>query len=171
MKLRPKKSARENASRLLPRLAQEFFETIDQAVEGEIDPEQAHGLRILTKRFRYSLEYFRPCYGDTLDAHLKTIRDLQQLLGQLNDCCSSRALCQDLLRASDRGFRRNKLFPAFHQREGELLEQFRSEWRDRFQSQGFRKKLCRYLARPLVPKPAVRAPEPPAEPVPQESAT
>ena len=154
MKLRPKKPARENASRLLPRLARDFFETIDQALEGDIDSEQTHRLRILTKRFRYSLEYFLPCYGETMDVHVKTIRDLQQLLGQLNDCCSSRALCCDLLQVSERASRRKKLFAALLQREGQLLEQFRAEWRDRFQDQRFRKNLLRYLAHPVVPKPA-----------------
>ena len=48
-------------------------------------PEELHGFRLETKRFRYTLELFRPLYGPNLDRYLKALRELQGALGKVSD--------------------------------------------------------------------------------------
>lgn len=152
MRLRPQKSAPENAARLLPQLAQKFFQAGDETVQTDVSPEKVHPFRIETKRFRYSLEFFRPCYGATMDSYVKMIRDLQQTLGELNDCSSSGALYRDLLDG-----RPQKLLAAVDRHEVDLIEKFQSHWRDQFESPAVRQKFLRYLARPRkAPRRAAR---------------
>jgi len=148
MKLRPKKPARENASRLLPRLAHKFFRAGDRSIEDELTGEDLHRFRILAKRFRYALEFFRPCYGSALDAHLESLRELQALLGDLNDCCASRGRFRDLLAASGPSKRHKALLKALDDLESDLLERYRALWRDSWEPPGFRQRFLRYLAHP-----------------------
>jgi len=147
MKLRPKKSARENASRLLPRLAEEFFAAGDESIQ-EKRPQEVHPFRILTKRFRYALEYFRPCYGSALDSYLEMLRELQRELGDLNDSHSSRLVFRDLLRTENRSARNKKLFAALDLCEQELTQKFRAHWQKTFESPTMRTRFMRYLSHP-----------------------
>lgn len=153
MKLRLNKPARENATRLLPRLATEFLNAMDRAVDGEIDDEQTHRLRILAKRFRYSMEYFRPCYGETMDGYLNDIRNLQRAMGKMTDASATRELLRDFLPArSRRGYK--KLLEALNKQEDEMLAGVRAQWRDQFGKSLTRKRFLRYLGRPPAPRPA-----------------
>jgi CHAD domain-containing protein len=45
-----------------------------------------HEMRIATKRLRYTLETFAPCYPNQLSQPLQTLRQLQDFLGQMHDC-------------------------------------------------------------------------------------
>ncbi len=164
MKLRPKKPARENAARLLPKLVRQFVQDLDDALARPLDPRRAHDLRILAKRLRYSLEYFRPCYGETMDSYLAKIRDVQQVLGALNDCRSSRKLLERLLSAGNELNGMQKLFGALDHRETELLKEFRQVWRGGLRGAGERQKLLRYLGHPTAPRSA-RKPRQALQPV------
>jgi CHAD domain-containing protein len=42
-------------------------------------------MRIATKRLRYSLELFRPLFGDQLEKTIDTTKEIQQLLGDIHD--------------------------------------------------------------------------------------
>ncbi|MBI3665341.1 MAG: CHAD domain-containing protein [Acidobacteria bacterium] len=144
MRLYPNKSARENAARMLPRLAQELLDAGDRAIARGYAAKRLHPLRILSKRFRYSLEFFRPCFGPAMDSYLTQVKDLQQSLGELNDCYSSTAFYQRL------SLNQDKSLPAVLQhREEQLLEKFRAQWRQGFQHDPWRQRLLRYLAHPL----------------------
>lgn len=48
--------------------------------------EQAHALRIATKRLRYTLEVFAPAFDGALRPHLAGVKRLQTVLGELHDC-------------------------------------------------------------------------------------
>ena len=85
MKLKPSKSAAENARLVLPKMAHKYFEAGRKAIEGKRPPEKLHGFRLETKRFRYTLEFFRPLYGPNLDRYLKALRELQGALGKVSD--------------------------------------------------------------------------------------
>lgn len=85
MKLKPSESAAENARELLPKMARKYFEAGRRAIEGKRPPEELHAFRMKTKRFRYTLELFRPLYGPSLDRHLKALRELQSALGKISD--------------------------------------------------------------------------------------
>jgi CHAD domain-containing protein len=80
----------ENARSHLPSLVEEFFAAGRKAIGGS--PARLHQFRLRTKHFRYTLEVFRPLYGPGLEARLKSLRHLQQLLGELNDYETTRGL-------------------------------------------------------------------------------
>ncbi len=159
MKFRPKRPIRENATRLLPRLARKFFRAGDASVEDDLHSAEVHDFRIRTKRFRYVLEYFRPCYGKALDAYLEAVRGLQAALGDLNDCHSTRVLLQDLLQPGDPPTRHKKRFAALHRREKDLFEKYRAYWQETLESREYREKFMRYLTHPprRPPQKAVHA--------------
>src|SRR5271154_5054091 len=85
MKLKPSQSAEENARVVLPKMARKYFEAGRKAIEGKRPPDELHGFRLQTKRFRYTLELFRPVYGPQLDRYLKALRELQGALGKISD--------------------------------------------------------------------------------------
>ncbi len=150
MKLRPRKTASQNASRLLPGLAEEVFQAGDKSIADDLNAKDAHSFRIKVKRFRYTLEYFRPCYGSGLDTYLSTLKGLQQALGELNDCYSTRQVLIDVLKTGDPPTRYKKLFAALNRQEQALMERFRSEWRRSWESMVSRHRFVRYLERPLA---------------------
>ena len=161
MKLRPRKTASQNASRLLPRLAERVFRAGDKSLADDLNAEDAHNFRILVKRFRYTLEYFRPCYGDGLDVYLGRLKALQQALGELHDCYATRRLLLDVLKMGDPPTRHKKLFAALNRREEDLMERFRAAWRHVWENLAVRRKFLRYLAKPLPAKPRAGHPEAP----------
>jgi CHAD domain-containing protein len=85
MKIKPAHSAAENARLVLPKMARKYFEAGRKAIEGRQPPEELHGFRLETKRFRYTLELFRPLYGPNLDRYLKALHELQGALGKVSD--------------------------------------------------------------------------------------
>lgn len=57
--------------------------------EASRDPERVtelHDMRIAAKRLRYVLEIHEPLFGFTAGRAARTVRDLQELLGQIHDC-------------------------------------------------------------------------------------
>src|SRR4051794_5175400 len=80
----------------MPRQVREWFAEGDLALRGDQPYEEIHRFRLLTKRFRYTLEIFRPAYGPSLDRIIEELRGLQTLLGDLNDCVASLHLLTDM---------------------------------------------------------------------------
>lgn len=148
MKLRPKKPARENASRVLPRLAEKFFRAGDAAIEDDLRGKEVHAFRIRTKRFRYVLEYFRPCYGQALDTYLETVRELQAALGGLNDTCATRTLLAELLQPGNPPTRHKPVFAALERQENDWLEKYRAYWHETLENPEYRERFLRYLTHP-----------------------
>jgi hypothetical protein len=81
---KPGRSAAENARELLPSIIGGFFAAGRKAARGAALP-ALHRFRLRVKRFRYTLELFRPCYGPTLDQKLKSLRGIQDCLGKMSD--------------------------------------------------------------------------------------
>lgn len=135
MKWRASHSAAENAHAVLPRMAKKYFEAGREAAHHKRSPRSLHRFRIATKRFRYSLEIFRPIYGSTLDRYLKGLHELQDALGKVSDAYT----VLDMLR-SDPALER-ELESSLKQRSKE----FRRAWA-RFDSPGQWKRWKNYLA-------------------------
>ncbi len=85
MKLKPGHTAAENARVVLPKMARKYFEAGRKAIDGKRRPDELHAFRLETKRFRYTLELFRPLYSPTLERYLKALRELQGALGKVSD--------------------------------------------------------------------------------------
>lgn len=57
-----------------------------RAITAESPAEQLHELRIECKKYRYLLEFFRSLYdGEQVDAYLRQMKQLQNILGDFND--------------------------------------------------------------------------------------
>ena len=78
-----------------PSLYQHAFEAISSnleeflSYEGYIhDPdniEELHAMRIAGKHLRYTMEVFGTIYGTALDPHIRAMKDVQDLLGDIHD--------------------------------------------------------------------------------------
>jgi len=93
MKLKPAQSVAANAREVLPKMARKYFQAGREALKRS--PDDLHAFRLHTKRFRYTLEFFRPVYGPQLDRYLKALRELQGALGKVSDYQAIRRAVQD----------------------------------------------------------------------------
>ena len=79
-----------------PALCSLSFDTIRQMLEHFLyfepfvqQPEnikELHAMRIAAKHLRYTLEIFSPIYESELKLHLKAMRQIQEMLGEIHDC-------------------------------------------------------------------------------------
>lgn len=81
--------ASENAVVHLPGLARRYFRNGRALFRRPPSPRDLHQFRLQTKRFRYTLELFQPCYGPGLDQRLEKLREVQNRLGEINDCAAT----------------------------------------------------------------------------------
>src|SRR5262249_39212787 len=79
------KSALQNAKLVLPGLAAKYLKASRKLASGKAPAKAFHKFRLRTKRFRYTLELFRPCYGPSLEPRLNALRQVQRHLGEIND--------------------------------------------------------------------------------------
>lgn len=135
MKLKPSQSAAENARMVLPKMARKYFDAGRKVIGSERPPEELHAFRLETKRFRYTLELFRPLYDAELDRYLKALRELQGALGDVSDY---QAIGRVL--ASDRELKKQ----IEHALKGKLKD-LRQSWKA-FDSEGQLKAWRTYLA-------------------------
>lgn len=78
----------QTAHRILPRLAADFVERGNAAAEPKVSSEKLHAFRLAAKKFRYTLELFVPLYGAALTGWIDSIKAIQTLLGDINDCAT-----------------------------------------------------------------------------------
>jgi CHAD domain-containing protein len=86
------RTVERNARLQLTRASQFYFKAGRETFGGQATPAELHAFRLQTKRFRYTLELFRPLYGPTLERMIDSLRRIQQLLGEVNDCEAARKL-------------------------------------------------------------------------------
>jgi CHAD domain-containing protein len=135
-----RKDVAANLANILPRLAEDWFAAGADAMRKGADWDEMHRFRLLTKRFRYTLEIFEPLYGPGLRARIQQLRELQTHLGDVNDCITAEPLIGSgddakALRAALRNRARVK--------SGEL----RRFWVEKFGGAGPQAGWNRYLAR------------------------
>lgn len=78
-----------------PSLYQQAFEAISSNLDEFLSYEefihnpgniaQLHAMRIAGKHLRYTLEIFAPVYGHALDPHIRAMKNIQDLLGEIHD--------------------------------------------------------------------------------------
>jgi CHAD domain-containing protein len=153
-----------NARRELPRLAAEFFALVRAALSARSSPEQLHRVRLAAKRIRYTLELFRPCYGPALESRIESLRSLQQVLGEINDCAATqRLLANDLPASLYRRKAERFLASQLRVKTAEL----RKLWTEVLDAPGQELRWTQYLERNARPaRVPNRASQPPAPAVP-----
>jgi CHAD domain-containing protein len=134
MKLKRSRTATVNARALLPKMAEKYFHAGREAADGARSPKEVHRFRIATKRFRYTLELFRPVYGASLDQRLTTLHDLQTTLGKLSDYRSM----QQMLEGDEELVAKLKHAAKKH------LKEFQDDWKE-FDGEGQMERWRAYL--------------------------
>jgi CHAD domain-containing protein len=139
------RSAAENAKSVLPVLAKNYFAAGRKVLADGLPADQLHRFRLKTKRFRYTLELFRPCYTAGLDQRLAQLRQIQQFLGDVSDCFTAR----DMIMASraNRSRRTGAVFGFLDQRAAARVAEFRTYWTSTFDAQGRERNWVDYLTR------------------------
>jgi CHAD domain-containing protein len=129
----------ENARRVLPKLARDYFRHGDKAARPETSEGDLHEFRLATKRFRYTLEMFTPVYGPGLEARIKQIRQVQQVLGDVQDCQAIRTMEPIQPHA--------RLIAWLEQRLDQKKAEFYKLWREQFSTDQIQTGWLRYLNR------------------------
>jgi CHAD domain-containing protein len=106
--------------------------------DGHVSLEALHQFRLETKRFRYTLELFRSCYGKGLDERLGSLRKIQDLLGEINDCLTT----QNLL-----GRKQKSLAPFLQRRIARKRRELARYWHGSFDAAGQERRWSAYLER------------------------
>jgi len=142
----------QTARRILPRMAKDFVERGNAASQAKASPEKLHAFRIASKKFRYTLELFAPLYGSTIDTWLESIKGIQTLLGDINDCVTVAEMLADYKGA---GATKDWL----KKRERRKVEQFSRSWLEEFGDTESLRNRIRSLNHPgqAIKKPAGRS--------------
>ena len=109
-----------------------------------------HRFRLLTKRFRYTLELFSPCYGPGIARRIEALRVLQQNLGEISDCSATEELLRkrDDLTASER----DRLIGRLQGLAALRVARFQALWRDEFEPPARERWWTDYLTRFATPR-------------------
>lgn len=128
----------------LPVVAAEFFRAGRKTAQKTTSAARLHEFRLAAKRFRYTLELYRDCYGPVFGERLERVRSIQSILGQRQDyavmeqrlrpiAANDAALQATLTRVETRGAR--------------LEADFHAYWHREFDAEGEESLWERYLAR------------------------
>jgi CHAD domain-containing protein len=134
-----------NARKYLPQLVADYFAQGRELLASNPKPAELHALRLATKRLRYTLELFRTCYGPGLGVRIAALREVQQLLGEVNDTA---AAARTLDAALNGNSPQRTRIDSFLRREGEAkAAAFRKHWSETFDAPGQESWWTSYLAR------------------------
>jgi triphosphatase len=117
----------------LPQEAAAYFAQVRALLAEHPAPGDLHQARLATKRFRYTLELFRTCYGTGLETRIAGLRKVQQLLGDVNDSVASREL---LSVAMSKSPERKRVREFLKQSAAHHAAAFRKEWEEGFDAPG-----------------------------------
>ena len=138
-------TAGQNARLKLPALAQSFFEAGRRLANLNASEAALHRFRLRTKRLRYTLEFFRFCYGPGLERRLEVLREIQDCLGEISDCAVARELAAQTL--APRSAERQQADRFLRARARRKAAQFRRYWRVVVDVPGEERRWRNYLSR------------------------
>lgn len=115
------------ATRVLPRIAGEYFGCAKAATRGKAPAEELHRFRIAAKNLRYTIDLFAPLYGASNNGLLQQLQGVQTLWGEINDCVIVR-------RMVSRHKGDPEILAALKKRRRKKAEEFRRHWAAAFSS-------------------------------------
>jgi CHAD domain-containing protein len=144
------------AQRILPAMAKDHFHAGKEAADEDASAVVLHQFRISGKHLRYTLDFFAPLYGASLTGLQDQLKEVQTLLGDINDCATVRRL----LRRHSSLSRNNKVdesgmkeIPAaLKKRQRQKTEQFRKHYAPEFSSAAALRRWKESLRNTGVPK-------------------
>lgn len=139
LKWDPRLDPAASACALLPGLARQYFAQGRKAAEPNVSGARLHEFRLATKRLRYTLELFEPLYGPGIEARLKQVRRVQQVLGDVQDCETLRSM---------KGVRQHRKLKAWVERRLEKKRnEFQRLWQAEFDGEAAERRWLLYLER------------------------
>ncbi|MGB9455484.1 MAG: CHAD domain-containing protein [Bryobacteraceae bacterium] len=115
------------ARRIMPWMAKEYFRCGKDAARDQAPAEELHRFRIAAKNFRYALDLFAPLYGASANGLIQQLKDIQTLLGEVNDCATVGRMV-----SRHKGGR--EILAALKKRQRKKAEEFRQHWTAAFSS-------------------------------------
>lgn len=122
--------AATNARHALPAMVSAYFAGGREFLAQKFAPAELHRLRLASKKLRYTLELFRPCYPAALEERIDALKKLQDRLGAVNDAVASRNLLDEALR------HRPKVRKFLDDRAAEQAAGFAQHWKEAFDAPG-----------------------------------
>ncbi|MBI4875138.1 MAG: CHAD domain-containing protein [Acidobacteria bacterium] len=150
-------SVTSNVRTQLTRASRAYFEAGRDAVRAGAAPADLHAFRLRTKRFRYTLELFEPLYGPAFERMIRSLRRIQQLLGDINDCVTARKLVEE--NGNGRSPQVRRVLRTLDRRQGERIAELAQTWPE-FDRAGACERWLKYLAAHsgrAAPEPARRS--------------
>jgi len=133
-----------NARLILPELVAQYFKDVRDFLAEKHEPKELHRMRLASKRLRYTLELFRPCYGPGLEDRLDALKKLQDSLGDVNDAVAAGGLLGKRAAKKVRGF--------LDARAEEKAQEFRLHWTENFDAPKREQWWTNFLRKPSSPK-------------------
>lgn len=124
-----KLSLQENLRAAAPAMVADYFEAGRQALSPGKSWDEIHQFRLATKRFRYTLEILRPAYRRGIEPIIESLRRLQTLLGDVNDCVATSEMLMSLPDTEE-------LRRSLDERANARSEKLRAYWRRQFDAPG-----------------------------------
>jgi CHAD domain-containing protein len=143
-------SIHETATRALPRIVAEFFRRGREAADDGASPHVIHRFRIAAKNLRYTLDFFAPLYGDSLAGLSDQLKQVQDLLGDINDAATVRLM---LAGKADK-----KTLSALNKRQHKKTEEFRQHYAPLFSDARIRRHWKNIVRNSGTAVPATKSP-------------
>lgn len=141
--------AMANARRQLPALMTGYYAEVRRVLATDPLPPELHAIRLASKKVRYTLELFAPCYGPGLEQRLETMKRLQTVLGEVNDSVATEAL---VTKAAPATPTRERIESFLRHRAQTKAAEVRKEWTEVFDAPGREAWWVRYLAQNARPE-------------------
>ncbi len=126
--------ANVTARRVLPTLINEFFRRGRKAAHRTASSEAVHRCRIAAKNLRYTLDFFAPLYGTSLDGLTGELKDIQTLLGDIHDCAVVREMLDSRKPSHDENQDEKEFRSALKKRQHKKMKEFIQQYADDFSS-------------------------------------
>jgi CHAD domain-containing protein len=140
-----KANAVENARTILPNLVTDYFSLGRELLASDPAPAELHALRLASKKLRYTLELFKPCYGPGLRLRIDALKSVQQILGEINDTVAVERTIGSVLVGPTPESRRAS---QYLRKQGKAkAQEFRNHWTTVFDAPGQEHWWVGYLAR------------------------
>lgn len=143
-----KNGAAENAESHLPTVVRDYFAEVRSVLARDPAPAELHQLRLASKRLRYTLELFRPCYSRGLETRIERLKEIQTLLGDCNDAVVTAARVNQLFTTRAERTRFRKIL---EKRAADKAARFQRQWTKSFDAPGEEASWIAYLSRNARP--------------------
>lgn len=163
IKWKGKRNIGDNLRRNMPEMVRDYFAAGNHALQAGRSWDEMHRFRLLTKRFRYTLEIFRPAYGRGMERRIEVLKELQKMLGEINDAVVTSAMLEAVPGVETV---REKLSSKAESKTAELRAFWAREFGPPLQCVRWTRYLTQYACR--IPRPPVSEGKVPAEDAPPQ---